>query len=85
MLSDDKKRKDYDTYGFDGPKMGGGFTAHHFNFSEADDLFKNFFKGFGFDNEEDEMFFGPSFGKRMSGRSGKSGKSGGRGGFGMGF
>lgn len=81
-MSDEKKRRDYDTYGFDGPKMG-GFSAHHFDFGEADDLFKNFFRSSGFDNEDDEMFFGPFFSKRQSGKSGKSGGSG--RGFGMGF
>lgn len=50
MLSDEKKRKDYDMYGFDGPRVGG---FHHFDFSDADSFFKNFFRSSGFDDAED--------------------------------
>lgn len=50
VLSDEKKRKDYDLYGFDGPKVGG---FHHFDFSDADSIFKNFFRSSGFDDAED--------------------------------
>jgi len=35
-LSDPEKRKTYDAYGFEGPKIG-GFSG--FNFSDADSLF----------------------------------------------
>lgn len=47
ILSDPEKKSSYDNYGFEGPKMR-GFS--HFDFSDADSLFKNFFKTSGFDN-----------------------------------
>ena len=55
----------------------GGFS--HFNFSDADSLFKQFFTSSGFDNEGDEEFFGSIFGKKK----GKKGFGGGFGGFSM--
>ena len=39
--------------GFEGFRGGGGFS-----FGDADDIFKNFFKNFGFEGEEEENFFG---------------------------
>lgn len=55
-------------YGFDGPKVGG---FHHFDFADADSIFKNFFRSAGFDNDDDDEFFGSFFGNR-----GKKGKKG---------
>lgn len=80
VLSDPEKRKNYDAYGFDGPKVG-GFSSN-FDFSDADSIFKQFFRNSGFDNEEDEMFFGSIFGrKNKNGQRGGFGSFGGFGGF----
>lgn len=81
VLSDPEKRKNYDAYGFDGPKVG-GFSSSNFDFSDADSIFKQFFRNSGFDNEEDEMFFGSIFGrKNKNGQRGGFGSFGGFGGF----
>ncbi|KAL6055199.1 DnaJ subfamily A member 2 [Balamuthia mandrillaris] len=42
VLSDPQKRKIYDQYGEDGLKQGGGFSS-----AAAEDIFSNFFSGFG--------------------------------------
>lgn len=44
-----------------------GFS--HFDFSDADSLFRNFFKSSGFDNEDDEEFFGAFFKGRKNGKN----------------
>ena len=60
VLSDKKKRDDYDRFGFDGPQMD--FNSAGFDFGggfDAFDIFKNFFgnsNGF-FDPEADDDFF----------------------------
>ena len=54
-------------YGFDGPKVGG---FHHFDFADADSIFKNFFRSSGFDDADDEEFFGPFFGRAKNGKKG---------------
>lgn len=59
VLTDENKRKAYDSYGFDAPSHGTSF-----NFHNADDIFKHFFKDFGFDDDEDANFFGSVFGNR---------------------
>lgn len=74
VLSDPEKRKNYDAYGFDGPKFS---SASSFNFSDADSLFERFFKNTGFDSREDEDFFSSFLGRRH--------KTGSRGGFGTGM
>ena len=56
MLSDPEKRKQYDKYGHNSPSIGSGFTS-----SNANDIFKHFFTDFGFDNDEDDVFFSPFF------------------------
>jgi DnaJ family protein B protein 6 len=79
VLSDPKKKREYDTGGVD------------FDFGDFDDfdpysIFKSFFGGkggfgsFGFDDEEDDDFFGGGFGG-----FGMGGKKFGGGGFKMGF
>jgi hypothetical protein len=65
-LTDESKRKAYDTYGFEAPSHGTSF-----NFHNADDIFKHFFEDVGFDTNDDEDFFGAFFG-----RKGKKGKFG---------
>lgn len=60
-MSDDNKRRNYDKYGFEG--MGGYGKSHgNFSFAHADDIFKHFFGDFGFENEDDQTFFGSRFG-----------------------
>lgn len=61
----------YDTYGFEGPQMGGFYD---FNFADADSLFERFFRSATFDNQDDEDFFSSFLGRR-----GKNGKKGGFG------
>ena len=68
MLSDDNKRKAYDSFGFDAPKHGTSF-----NFHNANDIFKHFFEDFGFDEDEDADLFTSFFGKK--GRNGGFGFS----------
>lgn len=57
VLSDDEKRNKYDKYGFEGGNFRSGCSYAH-----ADDIFKHFFGDFGFDNKDDEDFFGSRFG-----------------------
>lgn len=43
--------------------MGGyGKARNNFSYAHADDIFKHFFGDFGFDNDDDERFFGSRFG-----------------------
>lgn len=56
ILSDEDKRKKYDKYGFEGANMKDSFS-----FAHADDIFKHFFGDYGFDNPDDESFFGGRF------------------------
>jgi DnaJ family protein B protein 6 len=71
ILSDDSKRKKYDKYGFEGAQMPEGFS-----FAKADDIFKHFFGDFGFDNPDDESFFGSRFGGSIFGKRGGLGGGG---------
>ena len=73
VLSDDKKRREYDTYGqaFPGGAPGGGFTGSPF---EGFD-FSQFQQGFGGDIEFD---IGDIFGDMFGGRSGRGRRSRGR-------
>ena len=50
ILSDAKKRAEFDNYGFQ-PKRNK--NTHRYNFEDADNLFKNFFKTSGFDKADD--------------------------------
>lgn len=59
VLTDETKRKAYDTYGFDAPSHGTSF-----NFHSADDIFKHFFEDAGFDTNDDEDLFSAFFGKK---------------------
>ena len=59
VLTDESKRKAYDTYGFEAPSHGMSF-----NFHSADDIFKHFFEDVGFDTNDDENFFGAFFGRK---------------------
>jgi len=65
ILSDDKKRAEYDSYGqnFQGGAGGGGFggQAGGFDFSQFQDAFQN---GFGFDFGDVGDFFGGGGGQR---------------------
>ena len=79
VLTDPKKRRIYDKYGHEGLESGGsgpssGFEFHHFDFKEAEDIFKAFFGGrdpFSMFMDDDDDFFGGSlFGRR--GRNGRS-------------
>ena len=58
VLSDETKRKQYDTYGFNGGAAGGGFNAN-FNMDEFFRGHSEFFKDFGFGgfNPFSDMFF----------------------------
>jgi len=63
ILSDDKKRAEYDSYGqtFGGGGAGpGGFSAQGFDFSQ----FQDAFSGFGFDFGDVGDFFGGAGGRR---------------------
>lgn len=46
-LSDEEKRKKYDTYGFEGPKI----NTTRYQYTDADSIFKNFFSAYNFDNK----------------------------------
>lgn len=72
-MSDEKKRKSYDNYGFG----ASGYGSSSFNFKNANDIFKHFFTDSGFDDADDADFFGNFFSK--SSRKGQS--LGGFGGF----
>lgn len=64
VLSDDKKRAEYDSYGrvFGGGAGGPGFNAQGFDFSQFQDAFQN---GFGFDfGDVFSDFFGGGAGAR---------------------
>lgn len=67
----------YDKYGHEGPKSK-GFSG--FGFDDADNLFRNFFKTAGFDNHDDEDFFGSIF--KMNSKKGGFSDFGGLGRFG---
>lgn len=83
VLRDEKKRKIYDQYGEEGLKGGvpGGEGGFQYSNVDAEELFKNMFKGFGgFGNGGKRFFFqdagsdddqfGSFFGKRQSPFSG---------------
>lgn len=46
ILSDEKKRKNYDRYGFAGLSK----AETNFSYTHADDIFKHFFGDFGFED-----------------------------------
>ena len=59
VLSDDTKRQQYDQFGFDGPKMGGGFGGGGFGGFDINDILNNVFGGgFNFRSGGFEDFFG---------------------------
>lgn len=63
ILSDPDKRSHYDRYGFEGPDSSAtGFSsAHTFDFSDANDIFRRFFGGRDpFAHFMDDDFFGMS-------------------------
>ena len=45
VLSDDTKRQQYDQFGFDGPKMGGGFGGGGFDGFDINDILNSVFGG----------------------------------------
>lgn len=45
VLSDDTKRQQYDQFGFDGPKMGGGFGGGGFGGFDINDILNSVFGG----------------------------------------
>lgn len=47
VLSDDTKRQQYDQFGFDGPKMGGGFGGGGFGDFDINDILNSVFGGGG--------------------------------------
>ena len=100
ILSDKDKRTIYDTYGFAGLEGGGGrgpssgfqgfgsggFGFHHFDFGDAENIFRNFFGGrdpFADFMDDDDMFGGMGFSmfggnarnsdQRHGGKAGNSG------------
>ena len=60
-MLDPEKRKNYDTYGFNGPKAN---NYSHRDFNQANDIFANFFSNNGFDQEDD--FFKGFFNRRSN-------------------
>lgn len=59
VLSDDTKRQQYDQFGFDGPKMGGGFGGGGFGGFDINDILNNVFGGgFNFRSGGFEDIFG---------------------------
>lgn len=62
MLSNDEKRKKYDLYGFEGPKLSSNSTRY--NYTDASDLFKSFFSAYGFDSTSDSSFFNTFLNKK---------------------
>jgi curved DNA-binding protein CbpA len=83
VLSDKDKKAIYDQHGHAGLAPGGssggrgdadfgGFGGGGFSFQAADEIFKNFFKG-GFFDEDDDFFAGSSFfGNRASNNKGRT-------------
>lgn len=76
VLTDPQKRKIYDRYGHSGLETGGtestpgGFEFHHFDFADAEEIFRMFFGGrdpFAMFMDEDRDFFG--FGQPFEGFS----------------
>ncbi|CAG9312649.1 unnamed protein product [Blepharisma stoltei] len=77
VLSDSNKRTIYDRYGHEGLEHGGGSSSNgfsdadfHFDFTDAEDIFRQFFGGrdpfAGFMEDDDFGFFGGSlFGNRQ--------------------
>jgi len=61
-LSDPQKRQQYDTYGHEGPQMGGS------GFGGFEDIFRNFGGGFSSDDDDDESPFSSMFGGGRSRR-----------------
>lgn len=58
VLSDDTKRQQYDQFGFDGPKMGGGFGGGGFGDFDINDILNSVFGGGGGGFGGFESFFG---------------------------
>lgn len=58
VLSDDTKRQQYDQFGFDGPKMGGGFGGGGFGDFDINDILNSVFGGGGFGGGGFSDFFG---------------------------
>lgn len=79
VLSDPEKRRQYDTYGFNSPEtggFGGGFQTDfsHFDFTDAEDIFRQFFGGRDpFADFMDDDFFGGGFfgGRQRRGNDGR--------------
>ena len=67
VLSDEEKRKKYDLYGFDGPKIS---SSAGFKYQDANDLFKAFFSRYNFDSNNDTSFFSNYFKARGAGSGG---------------
>lgn len=55
-LRDPESRAQYDKYGRDGVREGGGAHGHHFSFAEADEMFRQFATMFGSDGSFASMF-----------------------------
>lgn len=66
ILSDEKKRAEYDSYGQTFGSQGGGFNAGGFDFSQFQDAFQQ--GGFGFDMGD---IFGDFFGGGQGGNRGR--------------
>ena len=66
VLSDEKKRQQYDQFGFDGPNMGGGFGGGFGGFDMNDILNSVFGSGFDFGGGSFSDFFGGGRGGRRS-------------------
>ena len=66
VLSDEKKRQQYDQFGFDGPNMGGGFGGGFGGFDMNDILNSVFGSGFDFGGGGFSDFFGGGRGGRRS-------------------
>ena len=66
VLSDDTKRQQYDQFGFDGPKMGGGFGGGGFGDFDINDILNSVFGGgfsSGFSSGGFSDFFGGGGGR----------------------
>ena len=66
VLSDEKKRQQYDQFGFDGPNMGGGFGGGFGGFDMNDIINSVFGSGFDFGGGAFSDFFGGGRGGRRS-------------------